>query len=234
MSKTGKPMDTSYKIVIGCIVVVMIVALISIVVLLINNPQLGIQFGGDDENESYTVTMKGDEYGLKVVSVYNGLKRDGQSAFDKYKLAHDFVVQYLEYDAGSMTSMSGYEQGKDKDRAMWDRIGGSKAYALMYQDICNEMGLKCSIVEGDRYEYVQNTSKKGYRWYWNTVEIDNQKYFVDTCTDDREGNYKCFLQGGGTWLDHGFIYDDDEYKICTDSYNMRRGSLKKADITIIN
>ena len=59
-------------------------------------------------------------------------------------------------------------------------VGDSKAFAMVYAQMCRKSGLDCKIVTG---------TKEGEIWHWNAVKVDGVYYYIDLIACKSNGEF---------------------------------------------
>lgn len=162
----------------------------------------------DFEMEGYTL----EEMAAHVVKHHI---TDDMSDYDKYKILHDFIVEWATYDHKGLFE-------KDPERHdprlvfSWKR-GVCDAYAYAYEALCDAAGLYCRVITG-----LSDKTDKSSGHAWNIIMLDNQSYHVDVTWDDpcyEDGTevgvvYDYWLLSDNTLRKEGREFDNEN---CTDS-----------------
>lgn len=80
-------------------------------------------------------------------------------------------------------------------------VGDSRAFATVYAEMCDRIGLECHVVTGTR---------NGNPWNWNIVCADGQYYHVDLLACLERGGY----QGWADWQMTTYVWDYSAYPAC--------------------
>lgn len=149
----------------------------------------------------YTVEVnRYGNYHSQIRSIVKQLFPKGSNVSDleKFQVLHDFVKEYLSYNydaiatasrSNDKTSISDANQVMDCFKLRTAVCGG---YALMYEDLCEEAGLRCDYVSGK----ANFLSSKNIGHAWNAVYLNGKCYHVDVCWDDTgAGEYEFFMRG---------------------------------------
>lgn len=80
-------------------------------------------------------------------------------------------------------------------------VGDSKAFAVVYADMCRRAGLECRTVSGTR---------RGEPWFWNMICQDGIYYHVDLLQSHTTGTYKTLTDGEMA----GYVWDYSAYPAC--------------------
>lgn len=149
----------------------------------------------------YTVEVnRYGNYHSQIRSIVKQLFPKGSNVSDleKFQVLHDFVKEYLSYNydaiatasrSNDKTSISDANQVMDCFKLRTAVCGG---YALMYEDLCEEAGLRCDYVSG----YANFLDSKNISHAWNAVYLNGKCYHVDVCWDDTgAGEYEFFIRG---------------------------------------
>lgn len=59
-------------------------------------------------------------------------------------------------------------------------VGDSKAFALVYNVMCQKANLKCQVISG---------TKNGEAYYWNQIRYDNKEYHIDLLECNKAGKF---------------------------------------------
>lgn len=90
----------------------------------------------------------------------------------KFTRLYSFLMNYHEYTI--QTSIT------PAYSLLHHGVGDSKAFAMVYAAMCRQAGLECDVISGTR---------DGKVWYWNAVQIDGIRYFVDLLRCQEEGSF---------------------------------------------
>lgn len=73
-------------------------------------------------------------------------------------------------------------------------VGDSKAFAVVYAQMCRRAGLDCQAIPG---------TKSGEAWYWNVIQVDDVYYHIDLLACSQEG----FFQAKTEEEMAGYVWD---------------------------
>lgn len=177
----------------------------------------------------YTVEITNDSYDEQISSIVNSLIKDDMSDFDKFKILHDFVVSYVDYDYSALDNIESINTANDPAHVLETGWGVCGGYASLYEALCNEAGLNCEYVSGYADFLEKNTGHA-----WNAVTLEGNVYHVDCCWDDvaaEDDKYDWFLQG------NNYVTNDcrkwtQQYNFSAESYPVIRSKLVPYDILI--
>ena len=139
-------------------------------------------------------------------SVTKEVIKENMSEYDKYKVLHDWLINYAEYDWENVNTVS--TSMHNGTVVLTAGKGVCDAYAYAYQAICKSAGLYCSVVTG-------NTGDAYADHAWNVVRINNNFYHVDCTWDDtdtpnaegKEQVYTYFLVSDKTMQSRGRVFE---------------------------
>ena len=80
-------------------------------------------------------------------------------------------------------------------------VGDSRAFAIVYEEMCRRAGLECMTVSGTR---------AGEQWYWNIICDEGVYYHLDLLQSHRQGGF-------ALWADEnmdGYVWDYSAYPVC--------------------
>ena len=101
----------------------------------------------------------------------------------KERIIHDYIVNLVTYDEQVANSEQEYEDTIPMDFNLYgaalERSAVCEGYAKLFQYLCYNVGINCTVVEGDSNEFLH---------MWNAVCIDGEWYQIDVTWDDEE-NY---------------------------------------------
>ncbi len=106
------------------------------------------------------------------------------SDYYKMKKLHDWMIDYMEYEASSTQKATVYG-------ALIEKKGVCESYARTYKTILDELGIQSILVTGT----ATNSNGITEDHMWNYVKLDNVWYAVDVTWDDP------LVIGGGTVSD---------------------------------
>ena len=101
--------------------------------------------------------------------------------YTKIKLAHDWIIDYLEYKSSSTNKSTVYG-------ALMEKEAICEGYARTYKYFLDNLGIENILVTG----IATNSSNQTEEHMWNFVKLDNNWYAVDCTWDDP------IVHGGGT------------------------------------
>jgi len=85
-----------------------------------------------------------------------------------------------------------------------DGIGGSEGFAMAYKMLCSALGIKCTVVEGER---------NGEKHFWNIIGLNGYYYHVDPSMCDVNGIKSAFLKTD-YYMRGNYSWDTTAYKAC--------------------
>ncbi len=114
--------------------------------------------------------------------------------YQKTKMVHDWLINYMTYDSQSNNRASVYG-------AFIEKKGVCESYARTYKYILDELGIENILVTG----VATNSKGETEDHMWNYVKLDGKWYAVDATWDDpiiigggiatEETKYRYFLKG---------------------------------------
>lgn len=151
------------------------------------------------------------------------IKTNSKNDFERVKRAHDFVIDYLDFDLKAFRS-----HNKKKQDAKTVVIGGraiGQGYSNLFKAICDAMDIPNESIQGyvrgvqfnpfDKQEY----KKHGINHQWNTVQINDSWYLVDVAWDaGGVSKYKQGLSEKLTWYDSystEYLFVNPQYFVYT-------------------
>lgn len=150
---------------------------------------------------------KGNTLEELAESVVEEVITEDMNEYQKYKVLHDWLINYAKYDQENTNTKS--ESMHNGAVVLRSGTGVSDAYAYAYQALCKSANLYCAIVQGnagDRYkDHV-----------WNIVRINNGFYHIDCTWDDtdtkndegKEQIYEYFLLSDKTMKSKGRTFEN--------------------------
>lgn len=138
-------------------------------------------------------------------SVVKEVVTEDMNELQKYKVLHDWLINYAEYDWNNVnTSSTSIHNGTV---VLTSGKGVCDAYAYAYQALCKSANLYCKVIIG-------NTGDKYSDHAWNIVRVNNQFYHVDCTWDDsdnksleKEQTYDYFMLSDKTMTQHGRAFE---------------------------
>lgn len=136
----------------------------------------------------------------KVESIKNTItSRKTGNTYDDIKMAHDYLIDNLEYDT-SISKSNIY----DVYGALVNRMCVCEGYARAFKYIMDDMQIPCVLVIGK----ATNSKGETENHAWNYVNLNGSWYAIDTTWDDPvvlnggkasySSRYKYFLKGAST------------------------------------
>ena len=141
---------------------------------------------------------------------YNKISKRSQSVPDNYSFSTYFLATYLtqptETDLTKVRSiyvwlannitydMKGFEANVLPDyrpkAVLNSKVAVCEGYALLFQELCNEAGIRSEIIRGysKGYGYSEGDKFKVTNHAWNAVYLDNQWRFIDVTWAARKSN----------------------------------------------
>ena len=80
-------------------------------------------------------------------------------------------------------------------------VGNSKAFAVVFAEMCRQVGLECLTVSGTR---------DGEPWFWNIIREDDAYCHVDLLRCEEEGEFREYSDSQMS----GYVWDYSEYPAC--------------------
>ena len=123
--------------------------------------------------------LRGNSLEELADSVIDEIINDDMKEYDKYKVLHDWLINYAHYDWENVnTSSSSMHNGTVVLSA---GQGVCDGYAYAYQALCKSAGLYCGVVIG-------NTGDAYADHAWNIVRVNDKFYHVDCTWDDTDNS----------------------------------------------
>lgn len=228
MKKSNSVNPAVMGVTIG-ILVISIIAFAGLLLMWVDKEDIKISLPGSGFNpkkDTIEVIIQHDDYGENIASIVEQLTGDkGFSDYETYKVLHDWVASYLDYNYDALTDDVLLTDCNDPEYCLntgWAVCGG---YAALYQDLCTEAGLDCYFIEG-KADFLDFN---GIGHAWNAVRLDGKYYHVDVCWDDTSSPtndtvYDWFLQGNG-YVTNSFREWYSGVNFQTASYNITRSTL---------
>ncbi|MGI6172131.1 MAG: transglutaminase domain-containing protein [Butyricicoccus sp.] len=118
----------------------------------------------------------------------------GNTAYQKLRLAHDYLCGSVTYTAGAARAYSAYG-------ALVDKKAVCEGYSRAMKAVCDMLGIPCVCISGTAVSKTERVSHM-----WNAVSLDSRWYAVDCTWDDTAGKsaedsavlHTFFLVGSGT------------------------------------
>ena len=154
------------------------------------------------------------------------IKTNSKNDFERVKRAHDFVIDYLDFDLKTFRSKKG-KPAKRQDAESVVRGGRAvgQGYSNLFKSICDAMGIPNETIQGyargiqfnpfDKKEYKKNMINH----QWNIVQINERWYAVDVSWD--AGNMTKAKQGLSEkifWYDNystEYLFANPQYFVYT-------------------
>ena len=167
----------------------------------------------------YRVEIPSSSYETKINRIVRQLiTNENASDFSKYKIIHDWVCDYVEYDYSGLSSNSWLGTLNDPKYVLETGLAVCGGYMRLYTDLCRAAGLTCDNLTGYGDGFNASTPHG-----WNRIKLDGKYYQVDTTWDDGDNSYGWFAVGYKRLLSEGRRYDgllevdDNDYVIDRDS-----------------
>lgn len=84
-----------------------------------------------------------------------------------------------------------------------DGAGNSEGFAMAYKMLCSQLGIKCTVAEGEL---------DGQKHYWNIIGLKGYYYHVDPSMCKANGINTAFLRTDNDMT--GYSWDTAEHKVC--------------------
>lgn len=114
---------------------------------------------------------------------------DGLSAYQREKLAHDYLIDSCTYDTeGASRTVIDEENIRSHSvyGALVDHRCVCEGYGMTMQLLLNELGVDCVTLTGTSYDASANQSRDDAVLHlWNAVKLDGEWYHVDPTWDDQ-------------------------------------------------
>lgn len=118
----------------------------------------------------------------------------GSTAYQKLRLAHDYLCGSVTYTSGAARAYSAYG-------ALADKKAVCEGYSRAMKAVCDVLGIPCVCISGTAVSKSGSVSHM-----WNAVNLDSRWYAVDGTWDDTAGKssedsgilHTFFLVGSGT------------------------------------
>ena len=116
-----------------------------------------------------------------------------ESAIDRYSKLYTFLMESNQYklETSLTPAYSLLRHG----------VGDSRAFAIVYEEMCRKAGLECMTVSGTR---------EGEQWYWNIVCDDGVYYHLDLIQSHLLGGFALAADGDM----NGYVWDYSAYPAC--------------------
>lgn len=127
-----------------------------------------------------TIVKQTETYQKQIDAVLKQIPADN-TAFQKEKAAHDFILRQVSYSSDIPTSAAETAASHlySAYGALIDQNAVCEGYAKLFQHLCYEMGINCIQVTGFG---IQDGEKEPHMW--NLVLLDGGWYQVDVTWDD--------------------------------------------------
>ncbi len=117
----------------------------------------------------------------------------------------DNIVRYLTGRAGSY-SMSEKTPVMPAYSLLCERVAHDLSLAVVFRDLCEEAGLRSSIVIGERM---------GQTYYWNLLYLEDLPYYVDLMRSLSLGEETLTLLYQEDLQAEGYVWDTEQYPTIT-------------------
>lgn len=109
---------------------------------------------------------------------------------EKYSQLYSFLMERYDYtvETSITPSYSLLRHG----------VGDSKAFALVFDQMCELAGLECMVLSG---------TKAGEAWYWNAVQIDDAYYHLDLLECNAAGHFQTRVDDEMS----GYVWDYSQF-----------------------
>ena len=116
-----------------------------------------------------------------------------ESSHSRYSKLYTFLMERNQYkqDTSLTPAYSLLRHG----------VGDSRAFAIVYEEMCRRAGLECMTVSGTR---------AGEQWYWNIVCDEGVYYHLDLIQAHRTGGFVLGVDADMT----GYVWDYSAYPAC--------------------
>ncbi|MGA2033134.1 MAG: transglutaminase domain-containing protein [Thermoguttaceae bacterium] len=124
----------------------------------------------------------------------------GGNDFEKVKILHDWIAEYIAYDAD--TFLAGTTVDSSWQNTLRRRKAVCQGYAALLEKMCALAGIPCEIISGYGRGYgfalaaAENVRKTNHAW--NAVYLQGQWYLVDATWDAGHLEQRSFRKGYGT------------------------------------
>lgn len=145
--------------------------------------KLNVRVKRTDSKEEQAIVLK------KVKEIAGEIEKNAGCDYEKTKMAHDYLVENIEYVTGYHGAYSALCEGK----------AVCNGYAAAFQLIMDELGIPCKTVSSDEINHM-----------WNCVYLEGFWYNVDVTWDDAAGktekiDYRYFLKSQEDFFGHGSV-----------------------------
>lgn len=138
---------------------------------------------------------------LESAKPFTGAEYEDLSEAEKALLACEYLAENCAF-SDSASENTAYS-------ALVDGSANSEGVAFAYVELCQELGLECRIVYGQKH---------WEDYHWNIVEIDGKNYHVDVQSAAESGMALGFLMNDEQfWTD--YRWDVASYPTCTDYFD---------------
>lgn len=116
-----------------------------------------------------------------------------ESTLDRYSKLYTFLMESNQYkqETSLTPAYSLLRHG----------VGDSRAFAIVYEEMCRRAGLECMTVSGTR---------AGEQWYWNIICDEGVYYHLDLLQSHRQGGFSLALDESMG----GYVWDYSAYPAC--------------------
>lgn len=81
-------------------------------------------------------------------------------------------------------------------------VGDSAAFAEVYAEMCDRVGVECQVVVGTR---------NGEPWWWNIVQDEGYSFHVDLLACQSQGGFRCLTDNKM----EDYVWDYSAYPVCS-------------------
>jgi transglutaminase/protease-like cytokinesis protein 3 len=110
--------------------------------------------------------------------------RTSKTDFERARALFTWISTHVGFDVNLLTvNATDLERLCDPEAIIQSRRTVPRGYALLYQRLCNLVGLTAVVIDGVcRYPSVFDTYTGSIRDCWNAVLVNGKFWFVDCCT----------------------------------------------------
>ena len=105
----------------------------------------------------------------------------GETEIIKERIIHDHIIDWVSYDEKVAESDVDYDAAIPMDYNVYgaavERSAVCEGYSKLFQYLCYNVGINCTVVEGDRREFLH---------MWNAVCLEDEWYQIDLTWNDEE------------------------------------------------
>lgn len=143
----------------------------------------------DDYNNNLQLTTTANRdlidkqiYALQcfMEDVLNKIPADAEDVL-KERIIHDYIAEWVTYDEKIAEADIDYDAAIPVDYTIYgaavERSAVCEGYSKLFQYLCYNVGLNCTLIEGDSFDFLH---------MWNAVLIDGKWYQIDVTWDDDE------------------------------------------------